>query len=141
MRSSASARSLARELGAQQHRGAPPLDDLTPEEQKLKGAWGLDDDQIRWRRGKQRELRDRFAQEYPEDDVTCFLASGRCCFDIGALMGAQARIASEPTPEVIAALPDGDASLSVAPARQHVGDKAPLSRGGISSPPSPPTDH
>jgi len=96
-----------------------PLDDLTPEEQKLKAAWGLNDEQIRWRRGKQRELRDRFAQEYPEDDVTCFLASGRCCFDIGALMAAQARIAAEAAPESVTVLPDESSGspISVAPAR------------------------
>jgi len=94
-----------------------PLDDLTPEEQKLKAAWGLDDGQIRWRRSKQRELRDRFAQEYPEDNVTCFLASGRCCFDTGALMSAQARIAAESAPESVTVLPDREGSISVAPAR------------------------
>ncbi len=93
------------------------LGDLSEEESQLKMMWGLDDDQIRWRRGKQRELRDRFAQEYPESDVTCFLASGRCCFDVNALTTAQARIAAEAGPEIAATLPDGDASISVAPAR------------------------
>ncbi len=96
------------------------LGDLTGEEQKLKDTWGLDNDQIRWRRGKQRELRDRFAQEYPESDVTCFLASGRCCFGVNALTIAQARIAAETSPDIIAGLPDGDKSISIAPARLSV---------------------
>ncbi len=96
----------------------PPLDDLTDEERRFKQAWGLDDDQMRWRRAKQRELRDRFRQEYPEDDVTCFLASGRCCFDTDALLTAQRRIAAEPAPEVVAALADARGQqIAVAPAR------------------------
>lgn len=32
--------------------------------------------QIKWRRGKQRELKNTFLQEYPEDVHTCFLRSG-----------------------------------------------------------------
>jgi len=61
------------------------LTDLTPEETALKQRQSLHDDQIRWRRQKQGDLRDRFQEQYPEDDVTCFLASGRCCFDTAAL--------------------------------------------------------
>ena len=96
----------------------PPLEHLTEEEQQLRQARNLDDDQLRWRRGKQRLLRDRFAQEYPENDVHCFLASGRCCFDKTALLEAQRRIAGEPTPESISQLEARDGrSLSVAPAR------------------------
>ncbi len=75
-----------------------PLADLTDEERQLVEARGLDHDQLRWRRAKMRELRDGFAQEYPEDDVTCFLASGRCCLDTAALTAAQQRIAGEPEP-------------------------------------------
>jgi len=94
------------------------LGDLTEEEQQLKQAHGLSDDQLRWRREKQRQLRDRFPQEYPENDLHCFLASGRCCFDKTALLEAQRRIAGEPTPESISQLEARDGkSLSVAPAR------------------------
>jgi len=94
-----------------------PLGDLTEEEQQLQQAHGLSDDQLRWRREKQRDLRDRFPQEYPENDGHCFLASGRCCFEMAALLAARARIAGEPTPESISQLEarDGE-SLSVAPA-------------------------
>lgn len=41
----------------------------------------LTDDQIRWRREKQQELKDSFLQEYPEDDTTCFLLSGGAVVD------------------------------------------------------------
>ena len=96
----------------------PPLGELTEEEQQLKQAQGLSDDQLRWRREKRRQLRDRFPEEYPENDLHCFLASGRCCFDKTALLEARQRIAGEPTPEAISQLEarDGE-SLSVAPAR------------------------
>jgi len=96
----------------------PALGDLTEEEQALKKSRGLSDDQIRWRRAKMRELRDGFPQEYPEDDVTCFLASGRCCLDTAALKAAQQRIAGEPEPMSISHLKTEDGeSLAVAPAR------------------------
>jgi len=52
----------------------------TPEEQALVEAHGLDAEQIKWRRNKQRELRDLFPQEYPEDPYSCFLASGTSYF-------------------------------------------------------------
>ena len=91
---------------------------LTAEEIGLVRAWGLSLRQIKWRRSKQRELRDRFAQEYPESDVTCFLVSGRCCFDTQALMAAQARIATETAPENVSVLPGEEGTpISVAPAR------------------------
>ncbi len=94
----------------------PPLDTLGEEEQQLKDAWGLDDDQLRWRREKRRQLRDRFPQEYPENDGHCFLASGRCCFEMGALLGARARIAAEPEPEAISHLSEAEGeSLALAP--------------------------
>lgn len=96
----------------------PPLGELTQEEQQLKQAHGLDDDQLRWRREKIRQLRERFPQEYPENDGHCFLASGRCCFDTAALLAARARIAAEPEPQIVSYLSDakGD-SVSLPPAR------------------------
>ena len=42
---------------------------------------GLDETQARWRRRRVREFGDKFAQEYAEDDVTCFLVSGHSVFD------------------------------------------------------------
>jgi len=73
-----------------------PLGDLTQEERGLKQRWGLDDEQIRWRRAARELPGGRFLQEYPEDEVTCFLASGRCCFDTQALVKIQQRIAGLP---------------------------------------------
>jgi hypothetical protein len=60
---------------------------LTPEEKRMKQAvlekYGQDikHSQISYRRFKQKELRDKFLQEYPENDVTCFLTSGRSVSD------------------------------------------------------------
>ncbi len=42
---------------------------------------GLSEGQARWRRRMTTELKAKFAQEYAEDDVTCFLTSGRSVFD------------------------------------------------------------
>jgi len=69
----------------------PPLGQLSNDEMALRRDCGLDDAQIRWRRDKQRQLRAKFAQEYPEDDVTCFLTSGRCVFSVPALLKAEER--------------------------------------------------
>jgi hypothetical protein len=52
----------------------------TPDEQALVDKHGLDAEQIKWRRAKQAELPHTFAQEYPEDPRTCFLASGKSYF-------------------------------------------------------------
>lgn len=41
----------------------------------------LTEAQARWRRRMVRLLGAKFIQEYPEDDTTCFLTSGRCVFD------------------------------------------------------------
>ncbi len=94
---------------------------LTEEELLLQRAHGLTEEQLAWRRAKRRESRAKFAQEYPEDDITCFLASGRCCFDTHALAAAQQRIAGEPGPESLSQLFDGDGNaVSVPPARLFI---------------------
>lgn len=72
----------------------PPLGDLTREEVALCREHGLVEDQIRWRRAKQRLLRDKFVQEYPEDDVACFIASGSCSFSVPALLAMRERTRS-----------------------------------------------
>lgn len=53
---------------------------LTADEELLKSIHGLVDEQIKWRRNKQKELGRFFPQEYPEDPVTCFLTSGNSYF-------------------------------------------------------------
>ncbi len=102
----------------------PALADLTEEERRLKATWELADDQIRWRREKKRQLRDRFSAEYPEDDVTCFVASGRCCFDTQALLAIQTRIAAEPAPAMLGSLKSSrSGDLALAPARLSIWKK------------------
>jgi hypothetical protein len=67
-----------------------PEFDLTPDEELLVSNHGLTYDQIRWRRYKIFEMeslrrdggtRRLFSQEYPEDDVSCFLATGDMFYD------------------------------------------------------------
>jgi hypothetical protein len=60
----------------------PPLEDVTEEERALMARHGLDDAQIRWRRGKIAELGRAFPEQYPEDDESCFLTTGRMFFDL-----------------------------------------------------------
>jgi len=50
------------------------------EEAELIRKHDLKPEQIKWRRYKIKELRDKFAQEYPEDPITCFLTSGNSYF-------------------------------------------------------------
>jgi len=62
---------------------------LTSEEKALVNHHGLDLDQIRWRRWKWREQdriqKDLFRQEYPENDVDCWLVAGLAAFDQRAI--------------------------------------------------------
>jgi hypothetical protein len=106
-------------MGVGQYRlSGPPLGELTEEEERLIQAHGLDEDQLRWRRAKLRQLRARFPQEHPEDDLRCFLSSGRGRFNAALLAQRQSRIAAEPQPASVAVLhlPDGS-SLPLGPAR------------------------
>ncbi len=54
----------------------------TPEEDELVGRVGLSDEQLAWRRMKRAQLRGLATQEYAEDPVSCFRASGECVFDL-----------------------------------------------------------
>jgi hypothetical protein len=63
---------------------------LTVEEQALVETHGLTEKQIAWRRKTWKTLRSLAAQEYAEDAVSCFLASGECVFDITAIEQAAA---------------------------------------------------
>lgn len=49
---------------------------LSDDEAALVKLHNLTDAQIAWRRAKQKELGRLFAQEYPEDAISCFLTSG-----------------------------------------------------------------
>jgi hypothetical protein len=54
---------------------------LSEEEKNLIKAFNLTLEQIAWRRQKHTSLKDKFLQEYPEDDATCFVSSGQPFFD------------------------------------------------------------
>jgi hypothetical protein len=68
-----------------------PLDpgetlELTAEEQVARARHGITDEQVKWRRQKKGELKDKFPQEHPETADEAFLLSGRGRFDRAALM-------------------------------------------------------
>ena len=58
---------------------------LTPEEEQLVGREQLTEAQIAWRRINRAQLRGLAAQEFAEDAVSCFRASGECVFDLDAI--------------------------------------------------------
>ena len=58
---------------------------LDEEEQDLTAKYGLTEDQIRWRRRKIADKGGLFYQEYPEDEVNCFITSGEPVFDMAVL--------------------------------------------------------
>ena len=73
-----------------------PLGEFTDEEKNLIAKEGLTPEQIGWRRTRWRIARGKAAQEYAEDAVSCFLASGECVFDLEAVEKAAA-LAPSPT--------------------------------------------
>ena len=54
---------------------------FTPEEEELVLKHKLTEEQIRWRRWKIAEKQGLFWQEYPEDEVSCFITIGDPVFD------------------------------------------------------------
>ena len=66
---------------------------LSDEEKALVAIHRLTPEQIAWRRAKQKERKRLFVQEYPEDDVTCFILSGTCFFDREKLQAIRLRAA------------------------------------------------
>ena len=64
---------------------------LTEEEQELMRKHGLTDEQIAWRRLRWKTMRGQAPQEYAEDPVSCFLASGECVFEVDAILSASAK--------------------------------------------------
>ena len=63
---------------------------LTSEEEGLMEREQLSAAQIAWRRINRAQLRGLAAQEFAEDAVTCFRASGECVFDLDAIERALA---------------------------------------------------
>ncbi|WP_353096325.1 hypothetical protein [Tissierella praeacuta] len=77
--------------------------ELDQEEQQLIDTYHLSLEQIKWRRWKVSEMPDKdglskediFKQEYPEDEMSCFLTSGRPVFDVKKLMAIRKRLEKE----------------------------------------------
>lgn len=66
---------------------------VTPEEAELVQRHGLNLNQIAWRRKQWKTLRGLAGQEFAEDALTCFLASGECVFEMAAIEEAAGRAA------------------------------------------------
>jgi len=96
----------------------------TPDEKFLMDKYGLNPGQILWRRIQTEALRRTgkfFAQEYPEDIKSCFLASGECFFadpefDHLEYYGRMCM----PSALELSALPYGDSEVSFRGARLQV---------------------
>jgi hypothetical protein len=74
---------------------AVPSLEMREDERALVLAHGLTAEQIGFRRGLERSYRGLRAQEFAEDAVSCFKATGDCCFDVEAI---EARLAEVPRP-------------------------------------------
>jgi hypothetical protein len=72
---------------------AGSVDALTDDEKELMKKHGLSDQQIAWRRARWQVMHGQAAQEYAEDPVSCFLASGECVFEMTAIEQAVAKAA------------------------------------------------
>jgi Terminase RNaseH-like domain len=59
-----------------------PSFEMTTEEAELAAVHGLKPEQIAWRRHQWAALRGLAAQEFAEDAVACFRASGECVFEL-----------------------------------------------------------
>lgn len=79
--------------------GEPKKLTLEEGEQRMKDRYGLDDDQIRFYRQKQKDLGDKVEQEYPSDDEAAFLRSGRVRFNTDQLLAISAACKQAPTVE------------------------------------------
>lgn len=85
-----------RSCAPQDGRGRPSPRELYSEEERgLMERFGLDAGQIGWRRENRATLRGMAAQEFAEDPVSCFRASGECVFELDAIDKALA-VAGEP---------------------------------------------
>ncbi len=62
-----------------------PIAALTSEEAGLRTSAGLTDSQLRWRRLNRAQLRGLAIQEYAEDAISCFRASGESVFELEAI--------------------------------------------------------
>jgi phage terminase large subunit-like protein len=67
-------------------------DSFTDEEKALVQRWRLSEGQIAFRRKIQAGMRGQAVQEYAEDPVSCFRASGECVFELETIEGRLGRI-------------------------------------------------
>ena len=74
--------------------GAFEVEQLTEEEQELVRRADLSRPQIAWRRTNRGQLRGLAVQEYAEDPVSCFRASGECIFELEAIERALENLAT-----------------------------------------------
>ena len=58
---------------------------LTEEEEIFRSDHNLNYSQMKWRKSKQTLLQDEFAEQYPENDIECWLGSGNPFFDVKSL--------------------------------------------------------
>lgn len=65
---------------------------FTKEEHTLSISFNLNPAQIAWRRIKKEQQRQDFDEKYPEDDITCFLTSGKNFFDRIVLRARQTEL-------------------------------------------------
>lgn len=86
----------------EEYRRAYRGEELTAEEEALKAAFSLDNEQLMWRRWCIRNNCnndiDLFHQEYPATPEEAFLTSGGCIFDSGAILLRIRHIAEEEQP-------------------------------------------
>ena len=73
-------------------KGGAPEFEMTEEEEELVRKHGLKIDQILWRRQQWATLRSLARQEFAEDPVTCFRASGECVFELSVVDEALSKI-------------------------------------------------
>ena len=67
--------------------GAAPVGELREDEVALMGEQSLTREQIGFRRGLEASYRGLRSQEFAEDALTCFKATGECCFEVEAIEG------------------------------------------------------
>ena len=78
--------------------GALSNAEYSREEQELVERFGLDAEQIAWRRRNWAQLRSMAGQEFAEDATSCFRASGECVFELEAIERA-AQLCGQPMEE------------------------------------------
>jgi hypothetical protein len=94
--------------------GVKELDPLSTEEEQLVKTYGLTPSQIKWRRWKIGEFagdEEKFFEMYPEDDLRCFLSTGRTYFNFKHILSIALAFAEDNPP--ITELSDFNIGLQV----------------------------